>query len=393
LQLRPTANGYPSSFAIIPFSEVNLLPASVNTSTDGTVATTFNFENPVYLQPGEYSIVLISNSNEYEVWVSEIGQNEAATGERIASQPYAGSFFKSQNSSTWTAEQTMDLKFTIHKCLFDVASAGGTLEFVYDETDYNTGFTTISNGANIFRLNTTYITPSSTTVDSTVTFEDDSVEIPAPSNENIVFSIKKPITDASENTITAKITLDTTDRHVSPALDLQRVSGLYIQNLLNQFPGDMPTQQQYEQLATVRNITAGAVSATRYLSRKINLQDGFESTDIDVYLSARLPEGSQMKVYMRSQSKTDNSKFESLPYELLQIHPSFANYYGSSQYLSVSEDDYVDLRFVRGTTNDKLTSGITGETEFQNFQIKVVLYGDSTNIVTPSFKDFKVIAT
>jgi hypothetical protein len=54
LQLRPTANGYPSSFAIIPFSEVNLLPASVNTSTDGTAATTFNFENPVYLQPGEY---------------------------------------------------------------------------------------------------------------------------------------------------------------------------------------------------------------------------------------------------------------------------------------------------------------------------------------------------
>jgi hypothetical protein len=393
LQLRPTSNGYPSSFAIIPFSEVSLLPSAVNTSTDGTIATTFTFENPVYLQPGEYSMVLISNSNEYEVWVSEVGQDDASTGERISSQPYSGSFFKSQNSSTWTAEQALDLKFTLYKCLFNTSTAGGSLQFVYDETNFSTGYSNISNGANIFRLNTTYIAPASTSVNSTITFDVDSISVPAPSNENIIFSTKKSIANASQDTITATITLNTTNQHVSPAVDLQRVSGLYVQNLLNNFAGSMPAQQTYEELASIRSLTAGTVSSTRYLTRKINLKDGFESNDVDVYLSARLPAGSALKAYLRSQAKTDNSRFESLPYELLQIHPSYSNYYGNTQYLSIGEDDYVDLRFTRGGTGTVITSGITGENEFRSFQVKVVLYGDADNTVVPAFKNFKVIAT
>jgi Domain of unknown function (DUF4815) len=391
LQLRPTVNGYPSSYEIVPFSEVSLLPASVNTSTDGTTATEFVFENPVYLQSGEYSMVLISNSNEYEVWVSEVGQDDAATGERIASQPYTGSFFKSQNSSTWNAEQALDLKFTLHKCIFD--TTGGSLQFVFNETDFDTGYPNINNGANLFRLNTTYITPASTTVDSTINFEVDGVNVPAPNNENIIFNIKKSIKDSSENTITATITLNTTNEDVTPALDLQRVSGLYVQNLLNNFAGSMSTQQSYEESPSILPLTAGSVSATRYISRKINLQDGFESNDVDVYLSARLPAGSALKVYLKSQAKTDSSRFESLPYELMQIHPTYSNYYEPSQYLSVGEDDYVDLRFVRGGTGVMRTSGITGDSEFSKFQVKVVLYGDYTNSVVPAFKDFKAIAT
>lgn len=391
LQLRPTSNGYPSSFAVIPFSEVNLLPASISTSTNGTVATPFTFENPVYLPPGEYSVVLISNSNEYEVWVSEVGQEEISTGETISSQPYAGSFFKSQNSSTWTAEQALDLKFVLHKCVFN--TSGGSLTFEYDESNYSTGYSNISNGANLFRLNTTSITPPSTTVDHQVMFEADATQIPTNSNENIYFSIKKSISNGAENKITATITLNTTDEDVTPAVDLQRVSGLYVQNLLNSFVGDMATQQSYEEQSNLRYLTPGTVSATRYLSRRINLQDGFESNEADVYLSARLPAAGDIKVYMRSQSKTDSSNFEDLPYELMQIHPSSASYYGNSQYLSMTEDDYIDLHFVRGGTATMRTSGITGESEFRSFQIKVVMYGDATNSIVPAFRDFKVIAT
>jgi len=116
LQIRENVNGYPSNTEIL--AEV-LKPASqVSTSQDGSVATTFSFPSPVYLKPGEYSIVLISNSNKYEVWVAEIGEKEISTNTLISEQPYVGSFFKSQNASTWTAEQTQDLKFTIKMCNF-----------------------------------------------------------------------------------------------------------------------------------------------------------------------------------------------------------------------------------------------------------------------------------
>jgi hypothetical protein len=391
LQLRPAVNGYPSSSSIIPFSEVNKLPADVNTSSTAATETEFVFENPVYLQPGEYAIVLLSNSNEYEVWVSEVGQDDIASEERITSQPYAGSFFKSQNSSTWTAEQALDLKFTLHKCVFD--TAGGELAFEYNESDFSTGYSTVSNGANVFRMNTTYISPPSTGIAGTVEFESNSgVEVPITLNENIVYPTKQTIADASEDTITARLTLSTSNADVSPAIDLERISGLYVQNLVNSFV-DTTTQTGYEKLPSVAGITASNVGNTRYLSRKINLQDGFESNDVDVFLAARLPIGSSIDVYMRSQAKTDGTRFEDLPFEKMAVESSFVNVYGlTSQYLSVGEDDYVDLRFVRDDAVVR-TSGVTGETEFRSFQIKVVMYGDANNTVVPGFKDFRVIAT
>ena len=36
----------------------------------------------------------------------------------ISEQPYAGVLFKSQNASTWTADQYEDLKFTIYRANF-----------------------------------------------------------------------------------------------------------------------------------------------------------------------------------------------------------------------------------------------------------------------------------
>ena len=108
-------NGFPTQ-KIVPFSDTTLNPGSVN--IDGT-ATTFTFESPVYLQDGfEYAITVISNSNKYNVRYGQIG-DEDQNGNRISQQPYAGVLFKSQNNSTWTAEQTDDLKFHLKRCQFD----------------------------------------------------------------------------------------------------------------------------------------------------------------------------------------------------------------------------------------------------------------------------------
>ena len=128
LQIRNVVNGYPGQF-ILPFSEKTLNPSSVNTSTDGSTATSFTFDSPVYLQDGqEYCFVLLANSTEYTVWVSRIGEFDVASGERISEQPYAGVMFKSQNASTWTADQEQDIKFDIHRCVFNTGVTG-TVQF------------------------------------------------------------------------------------------------------------------------------------------------------------------------------------------------------------------------------------------------------------------------
>jgi len=121
IEIRNMVNGYPGPI-VMPFSTVTKNPSEITTSTDASVATKFTFDSLVYLEEGkEYCFVVYTNSNEYECWISRMGETDITTGEQITGQPYAGSLFLSQNASTWTAEQTDDLKFTMRFASFDVS--------------------------------------------------------------------------------------------------------------------------------------------------------------------------------------------------------------------------------------------------------------------------------
>ena len=124
LQLREVVNGYPST-TILPFGEVTLNPSAVSTSADSSTATTFTFPSPVYIQQNvEYCFVLLANSQDYNAWVARIGENQINSNRTISQQPYAGVMFKSQNGSTWTAEQNEDIKFKIKRAEFDISNTG-----------------------------------------------------------------------------------------------------------------------------------------------------------------------------------------------------------------------------------------------------------------------------
>lgn len=123
-QIREVVNGYPGQ-AILPYSETTLYPEDITTSEDGSEATAFVLPAPVYLQQGtEYCFVLLSDSFEYNVWIGELGQVDIISNELISKQPYNGVLFKSQNASTWTANQQQDLKFALHKAVFDIEVIG-----------------------------------------------------------------------------------------------------------------------------------------------------------------------------------------------------------------------------------------------------------------------------
>ena len=131
IEIRNMVNGYPGQ-TVMPFSVVTKNPADVNVSADGSTATTFTFESPVYLEENtEYCFVVLSNSTDYECFISRMGETDLITGQTISGQPYAGSLFLSQNASTWTAEQTDDLKFNMKICRFDTSKVP-TLVFEND---------------------------------------------------------------------------------------------------------------------------------------------------------------------------------------------------------------------------------------------------------------------
>jgi len=142
LEIREVVNGYPGK-RVLPFSRVTLKPEQVSLSAntvtlDGVsvnkydTATTFTFPSPVYVQENtEYCIILASDSNAYKVWISQVGEQMPGTARTISEQPYLGSLFKSQNASTWTADQTQDLKFVLYRAKFDT-SVQANVEYVND---------------------------------------------------------------------------------------------------------------------------------------------------------------------------------------------------------------------------------------------------------------------
>ena len=131
LQIRTMRDGTPTQ-EILPFGEVVLDAKDVNISEDGTIPTTFTFSSPIYLEPvsSGYAIALVSSSNEYNVWISRMGETDLSTinnpdSEKVivSQQPTLGSLFKSQNGSTWEPSQLEDLKFTLYRANFVTSPA------------------------------------------------------------------------------------------------------------------------------------------------------------------------------------------------------------------------------------------------------------------------------
>ena len=134
LQIRTNQQGFPTT-TILPFAEVILDADEINVSSDATVATTFTFPSPVYLEgQNSYSIVLLTASDEYRVFISRMGEDDLRSStsedaERIvvSQQPTLGSLYKSQNGATWDASQLEDLKFRLYRAEF--TSSRGSVRF------------------------------------------------------------------------------------------------------------------------------------------------------------------------------------------------------------------------------------------------------------------------
>lgn len=118
-----TTNGVPST-KILPFSTVTKLPSQVNVSDDASVATTFKFPAPIYLQEGEtYALVVKADEPGLQVWVSELGKTDISNNNIVTQQPLTGSLYLSQNTKEFEINPLLDMKFTLKKAKFDISSS------------------------------------------------------------------------------------------------------------------------------------------------------------------------------------------------------------------------------------------------------------------------------
>lgn len=142
IQLRPMKLGLPAE-KIYPFSEVVLDPSRVLVSDNAAFPTRVTFESPVYLEGNKFhALVITSNSIEYNVWVSRLGEVDITTAAGpeskkvvVAKQPISGGLFKSQNASTWNESPYEDLKFTLYRSNF-VTNQLGSFNFYNPELNF-----------------------------------------------------------------------------------------------------------------------------------------------------------------------------------------------------------------------------------------------------------------
>jgi len=88
--------------------------------TQSTTPTHFAFDYPVYLQNDtEYALVVETDSIDYELWSSKLGETDIATSTVITTQPSLGSVYRSQNTESWTEDIFEDLKFTMYRAEFN----------------------------------------------------------------------------------------------------------------------------------------------------------------------------------------------------------------------------------------------------------------------------------
>ena len=131
IHLRPVVNGRPSSTEIVPDSHVFLNPSDVDAiGTDPQLSviqsrpTTFEFEEPIFLQPWtEYAIVVTSQSTEYELFSARTTETVyGSTTRTVTTQPAPGSLYLPQNGVFWIESKDQDIMFTLTRAKFDIGA-------------------------------------------------------------------------------------------------------------------------------------------------------------------------------------------------------------------------------------------------------------------------------
>tara|TARA_R110000772_G_scaffold202490_6_gene312818 strand:+ start:708 stop:6215 length:5508 start_codon:yes stop_codon:yes gene_type:complete len=367
VQIVEVENGTPTS-RIVKNGFKSLIPSSVNvSSTDASSETTFTFDSMVYIDAEkEYAFIVRSNSPSYRLWMSEIGNVDVATGEKIDKDPYLGVAFRSSNASTWTPVQTRDIKFdlNVHTFLASTETTRTRAVGSNSSTGTNTGpfQSIIKNGP--FTVTSVQFTPGQiilpkTSISYTLAIGGNTYNL---NTNGTHLYLPEAVTVSAASHIALSANLTSEDEYLTPAIDFDRISLICNGNNIN----DVVTNET--------NPASGDATA-RYISKKVVLNDPADK--LNVYIGANQPEGSRVRVYGR-----------------------FDDEIGSPQVIDLKDASWVELSSasIPETTDEEVTTftevayEIDPTNDFTQFQLKIVMTSDDAAQV-PIINDLRAIAT
>lgn len=371
LQIREMENGFPTRKAIGDATTF-LTANNITASSNGNIFSTFTFSNPVYLLSGVdycFSLLPEGNSDKFEVWTAELGATNLANGARIDKQPAAGTLFTLSNGTQWSSRLNQDITYVIQIAKFNTSTQGTVLlqnKNASSEKTYSAfipNISTIEPEKTSVRYSTNVSDENGTltgffnvsNLEKVKLAEEKTLLLPGDEANNSVKSIS------------VSATLSTNNQFVSPCIDLERLNvitqdfsinnstsntmtgtatftngSIYVTGTNTAFTSELSIGQYVSFGGTIKRVSSiisnsnVAVTAaftangtnviisknneenpsgpytaqSRYITRRVELVDGFEANDLIVYLDANRPAGTNIKVYYKILSEFDTDNFD-----------------------------------------------------------------------------------
>ena len=241
--------------------------------------------------------------------------------------------------------------------------------------------------------------------------------------------------DSNVKDLYSRVDLTTTDSKISPVVDIARLSSVLVRNIINNdliapdfvastavFAGDYikvfanNTYKMYlvidsgttsteapmfdgsdtlngtavlRYVGTTHNgdtelLPAGGMAQARYMTRKVVLADGFESTDLVARFNAVTPTGSTVKVYYKAAFVDGTTTLEQAPYQEMVLAERASGY----------DKGFVEHKFVCDYGDNALPGvryALPNKKRFNQFSIKIVMLSATTTTV-PKVRDLRVMA-
>lgn len=358
-QIRPTKNGYPHPSAIIPFSEVVVYPSNVSINTEYPInKTRVTFKTPVYLEPGEYALCVVSNSKDYELFTATIGGNEISQTEvsnRIQKPVYSGKLFRPQNTNIAEPDYTKDLMFTIRRCDFDTT---GNKTVTFSATNSSTATHKVHTSRFISHIHK----PVDTETDMTYSLLNNAS---VTENSNIRLLTEQSVA-ANGSAGSVSVTFKNGTNEISPVIDTKSSALLHVENVINNNVGTDDDEAAF-------GTSTG--SSVRYISKQVELLNDNTANDFHVFLELIKPENTQVEVYIKGRKSGDTRDFDTIRYRRL--------FRANSEKFSTDDSDII--------TEEFNLSDVTAQNSYSSFCVKICLYSDDSTIV-PVIKSMRTVA-
>ena len=314
-----------------------------------------------------------------------------------------GVLFTSSNDSTWTPRQNLDIKFNMKIAVFSTTSSalatfeniGVGTNFTYSTVQVNMEDLVPSQTSINYEIRTA---SPSFTLDGYIPIKN-LERIKLPAQKQVSNTINE--TTYSIKSVSLKATMSTRSRYISPYIDLTRGNAIYedfeINNITSntsisgtvtytsgsntvigtgtnfigeiqggqyvkfgdnyRIAGDVVNATHMTIVGTFNENNAASqtisieneenpegpyISDSRYISRRVALNDGFEATDLVVYVDVNRPSGTDIKVYYKILNENDADSFDSKLYQEMDLV--------TTKTTSQNEALYSEERYVVPTT-------------------------------------------